>query len=160
MSMAGIGSINTVAPLSDTSWTMPGTLMRNSALISNTIRPLRWVISGSWTTSDLCKRRRFRSIISLSRFWALRASRRRFCNIGLALSSTSPVGLIAPEMVCSKSPNSGMLSEMLVIRGISSWRPSSVRLKRAARSNSLMANNSSPRRLPPSRACWIDSRKS
>ena len=79
-----MGSTNTVAPLSETSWTIPATRGRISALISSTMRPLRWVISGSCTTSARWKRRRLRSITSFRRFWVWRDSALSRASSGLA----------------------------------------------------------------------------
>ena len=44
------GSMKAVAPLSETSWTMPGTRCRSELLTRSTSRPFRSVISCSWST--------------------------------------------------------------------------------------------------------------
>ena len=43
------GSMKSVWPLPDASWTMPFTRLRASALTGTTYRPLRSVMIGSWS---------------------------------------------------------------------------------------------------------------
>ena len=102
------GSMNSVASVFDTSWTMPGTLCRSSVLTWRTRRSDRTEITWSWSASSPTGDRITRSRASTAFLYAARTLRRSVPSVGVALSSTSPrMPIFALTCRCTSS-RSGM----------------------------------------------------
>ena len=92
------GSRNRLAPLPELPCTMPGMAARCSDRTTRTNRPARSVTTRSWRYLAVSRPRRYDSSVPRSRLRWRRSRSRNVRSLGLASSSTSPSGSIAPRM--------------------------------------------------------------
>ena len=141
-----------MAPLSETSWTMPDRRCLISDLTKSTILPLRWVTMGSCRTSCRCSRLRVRSREAVSLSWAVRDSSRISFSLGVALSRTSPDLPMAEETRVSTSSRTGRSLANTARAGMFFWRITTVLALRPAFRVLDTPRSSSPVKVPPKAA--------